>query len=161
MHSSYRRYLQDLPWQGLAVQIWLIVGRFRCRNKSCPRKIFCERLPGVARVYGRQTDRVSEIVRLVGYIAGGRPEQRILIRLSLPTSDDTILRRIRLLAIDASDVIAGLAGAVLDVGLARKVLFVGADTQVESSDLHVVDGQVGYTLLGYLLKTWPRIKKPM
>ena len=53
----------------------------------------------------------------------------------------------RLLAIDASDVIAGLAGAVLDVGLARKVFFVGADTQVEPGDLHVVDGQVGYTLL--------------
>ena len=50
---------------------------------------------------------------------------------------------------------------MLDVGSARKVLFVGADTQVESGDLHVVDGQVGYTLLGYLLKMWPRIKQPM
>ena len=56
---------------------------------------------------------------------------------------------------------ADLAGAVLDVGLARKALFVGADTQVESGDLHIVDGQVGYTLLGYLLKMWPRTKKPM
>ncbi|MEO6757856.1 MAG: ISL3 family transposase [Saprospiraceae bacterium] len=95
LHSSYRRHLQDLPWQGVAVQMWLTVRRFRCQNKSCPRKIFCERLPGAARAYGRQTDRVSEIVRLVGYIAGGRPGQRLLIRLSLPTSDDTILRRIR------------------------------------------------------------------
>ena len=95
-HSSYCRYLQDLPWQGVAVQVWLTVGRFRCRNKSCPRKIFCERLPGVTHAYGRQTDRVSEIVRVVGYIAGGRPGQRLLIRLSIPTSDDTVLRRIRL-----------------------------------------------------------------
>ncbi len=95
MHSSYCRHLQDLPWQGMAVQMWLTVGRYRCRNKGCPCKIFCERLPGAARAYGRQTDRVSEIVRLVGYIAGGRPGQRLLIRLSLSTSDDTILRRIR------------------------------------------------------------------
>ncbi len=94
-HSSYYRCLQDLPWQGMAVQVWLTVGRFRCRNKSCPREIFCERLPGVTRAYGRQTDRVSEIVRVVGYIAGGRPGQRLLIRLSIPTSDDTVLRRIR------------------------------------------------------------------
>jgi hypothetical protein len=93
-HSSYCRYLQDLPWQGMAVQLWLTVGRFRCRTKSCPRKIFCERLPGVTRAYGRQTDRVSEIVRLVGYIAGGRPGERLRLRLSLPTSDDTVLRRI-------------------------------------------------------------------
>ena len=94
-HSSYSRCLQDLPWQGMAVQVWLIVGRFRCRNNRCPRKIFCERLPGVTHAYSRQTDRASEIVRVVGYIAGGRPGQRLLIRLSLPTSDDTVLRRIR------------------------------------------------------------------
>jgi transposase len=94
-HSHYCRCLQDLPWQGMAVQLWLTVRRFRCRNKVCPRQIFCERLPGVTQAYGRQTDRVSEIVRLVGYLAGGRPGQRLLIRLSLPTSDDTVLRRIR------------------------------------------------------------------
>jgi hypothetical protein len=41
------------------------------------------------------------------------------------------------------------------------VLFVGADTQIKSGDLHVVDGQVGYTSLGYLLKMWPRIEKPL
>ncbi len=94
-HSSYRRYLQDFPWQGVSVQLWVTAGRFRCCNASCPRKIFCERLPQVARVYGRQTDRASEIVRLVGYVAGGRPGQRLLARLAIATSDDTILRRVR------------------------------------------------------------------
>ena len=57
-HSCYCRCLQDFPWQGVSVQLWATVGRFRCRNSSCPRKIFCERLPRVARVYARQTDRV-------------------------------------------------------------------------------------------------------
>lgn len=90
IHSIYYRHLQDLPWQGMAVQMWLTVGRFRCRNKGCSRRIFCERLPGVARAYGRQTDRTAEIVRLVGYIAGGRPGQRLLVRLSISTSDDTV-----------------------------------------------------------------------
>jgi transposase len=72
-HSCYCRCVQDLPRQGVSVQLWATVGRFRCRNSSCPRKIFCERLPRVARVYERQTDRASEIVRLIGYVAGGLP----------------------------------------------------------------------------------------
>ena len=94
-HSCYLRRLQDLPWQGVAVQLWATVGRFRCRNPPCPRKIFCERLPRIARVYARQTERAAEIVRLIGYVAGGRPGQRILERLSMRTSDDTVLRRIQ------------------------------------------------------------------
>ena len=94
-HSCYCRCLQDLPWQGVSVQLWATVGRFRCRNSACPRKIFCERLPHVARVYGRQTDRASEIVRLIGYVTGGLPGQRLLERLSIVTSDDTVLRRVR------------------------------------------------------------------
>jgi transposase len=94
-HSRYQRCLQDLPWQGLSVQLWATARRFRCRNSSCPRKVFCERLPQVARVYGRQTDRASEIIRLIGYVAGGLPGQRLLARLSIATSDDTVLRRIR------------------------------------------------------------------
>lgn len=79
----------------MAVQLWATAGRFRCRNLSCPRKIFCERLPCIARVYARQTERAAEIVRLVGYVAGGRPGQRILERLCLCTSDDTVLRRVQ------------------------------------------------------------------
>jgi transposase len=72
-----------------------MVGRFRCRNSSCPRKIFCERLPQIARAYGRQTERAAEIVRLIGHVAGGRSGQRLLVRLSIATSDDTVLRRVR------------------------------------------------------------------
>lgn len=95
VHSSYCRCLQDLPWQGVSVQICATVSRFRCRNRDCPRRIFCERLPEVANAYGRQTARTSEIVRVVGYVAGGLPGQRLLARLSISTSDDTVLRRLK------------------------------------------------------------------
>src|SRR5581483_3323932 len=94
-HSDYTRCLQDLPWQGVSVKLWVTVGRFRCRNSCCPRKIFCERLPKIARAYGRHTERTSEIVRLIGYVAGGLPGQRLLSRLAIVTSDDTVLRRVR------------------------------------------------------------------
>jgi transposase len=94
-HSRYARCLQDYPWQGVSVQLWVTVGRFRCRNPDCRRSVFCERLPGVARVHARQTERAAEITRLIGYVAGGLPGQRLLARLSIPTSDDTVLRRVR------------------------------------------------------------------
>jgi transposase len=94
-HSGYTRRLADLPWQGLSVRIWLSVHRYRCRNRNCARKIFCERVPGVARVYGRCTERLEKIVGVVGYVAGGLPGSRLLERLSIHTSDDTVRRRIR------------------------------------------------------------------
>ena|SRR5579862_2912490 len=72
-HSTYTRRLQDLPWQGQAVEIYLSAGRYRCRHRTCPRKIFTERLPRVARAYSRQTSRLAEIIRVVGYAAGGLP----------------------------------------------------------------------------------------
>jgi hypothetical protein len=52
-------------------------------------------LPRIAPVYGRQTERASEIVRLAGYVAGSFPGHRLLQRLSIATSDDTVLRRVR------------------------------------------------------------------
>ena len=94
-HSCYCRCLQDLPWQGLSVQLVVVARRYRCRNPDCPRKVFCERLPGVAPVRARQTLRASEIIRLVGYVAGGRPGYRLLARLAISTSDDTVLRRVK------------------------------------------------------------------
>lgn len=91
-HSAYVRTVQDLPWQGRSVQIRLRVRRFRCRNRSCGQRIFSERLPGVVRPYGRRSDRLGDIVRLIGYSLGGLPASRILERLAIPISDDTVLR---------------------------------------------------------------------
>ena len=94
-HSEYTRQLGDLPWQGLAVRIWLTVHRYRCRNRECARQIFCERVPGVARGYARRTEWLTEIVGVIGYVAGGLPAARLLERLSIRTSDDTVRRLVR------------------------------------------------------------------
>jgi len=58
-HSGYGRRLQDFPWQGISVELWVTVSRFRCRNTSCPRKVFCERSPQVARACRRSCDGVG------------------------------------------------------------------------------------------------------
>ena len=44
-HSRYHRKLQDLPVQGSPVMLDLRVGRWRCGNGRCARKIFTERVP--------------------------------------------------------------------------------------------------------------------
>ncbi len=94
-HSRYVRRLRDLPWQGRPVEIHLQTRRFRCRNQECARKIFAERLPGVAARKARETTRLCEIVGLVGYALGGLPGERLLNRLGIKRSDDTVLRRIK------------------------------------------------------------------
>jgi hypothetical protein len=45
--------------------------------------------------YGRQTSRLSEAVRLIGYVLGGEAGSRLSNRLGLATSPDTVLRRLK------------------------------------------------------------------
>jgi hypothetical protein len=45
--------------------------------------------------YGRQTSRLSEAVRLIGYVLGGEAGSRLSNRLGMPTSPDTVLRRLK------------------------------------------------------------------
>jgi transposase len=99
LHSHYERLLQDLPWQGFCVRLRLKARRFRCRNSACQRKVFVERLPQVTRAYARQTDRLKEIIRSVGFVAGGLPGARLLARLAISVSDDTVLRIVKLLPV--------------------------------------------------------------
>ena len=94
-HSRYERYLRDLPWQGRQVRIRLQARRFRCRNADCDRKIFAERLPGVVAPRARETTRLGEIIGLVGYALGGLPGARLLNRLGMAGSPDTVLRRVK------------------------------------------------------------------
>lgn len=94
-HSRYIRRMRDLPWQGRQVAIHLQTRRFRCRNEDCDQKIFAERLPTVAAPSARETTRLCEIVGPVGYALGGLPGERLLHRIGIRSSDDTVLRRVK------------------------------------------------------------------
>ena len=93
-HSGYCRKLSDVPWQGCSVQLWLNLHKYRCVQPDCPRKVFCERLPGVARPYARRTERLAVVVGAVGYVAGGLPAARLLERLAIRISDDSVRREV-------------------------------------------------------------------
>src|SRR6202522_4435809 len=94
-HSRYVRRMRDLPWQGRRVEIHLQTRRFRCRNKECRRKVFAEQLPSVASSNARETKRLCEILGIVAYALGGLPGERLLKRLGIGSSGDTLLRRVK------------------------------------------------------------------
>ncbi|MDX6501771.1 MAG: hypothetical protein QOG23_5031 [Blastocatellia bacterium] len=94
-HSSYVRHLKDLPIQGLAVKMRLRVGRWRCRNSNCERKIFTQRVPTIAAPHRQRTERMESIVHLVSRSLGGRPAERLLRRLGMAVSNDTVLRHLK------------------------------------------------------------------
>ena len=94
-HRAYLRTLRDLSAQGAPVIINARLARWRCRNQRCDRRIFTERLPGLAAPFPRQTARLAGIVRLLGHSVGGRPSERLMRRLGMPVSDTTILRSLK------------------------------------------------------------------
>jgi transposase len=94
-HSRYWRSLQDLPIQGTPVILRVHVGRWRCRNAGCERRIFTERPFNVCAPHARQTKRSDEIIAVVGRALGGRPGQRLMGRLGMPLSADTLIRRVK------------------------------------------------------------------
>jgi len=94
-HSSYWRTFRDLSAQGAPVIVLARLGRWRCRNQQCDRRIFTERVPALAAPFARRTARLAGIVRLLGHSAGGRPSERLMKRLGMPVSDTTILAGLR------------------------------------------------------------------
>jgi transposase len=94
-HSRYVRRLQDLPAQGVTVALNVTVDRWRCRNPGCKRKTFSDQIRPIAYPFARRTCRVSELAHLIGHSAGGRPAERLMKRLGLSQSDDTILRQLK------------------------------------------------------------------
>jgi transposase len=95
VHSRYQRKLADLPMQGNTVFIQLRTRRFFCNDPACPRQIFAERMPKLARVHARSTLRLSQTHAHIGLVLGGEPGSRLAKQLAMPTSPDTLLRRVK------------------------------------------------------------------
>jgi len=77
------------------VTVKLRIQRWQCRSKSCERQTFAEQLPEIAAPLARRTRRAAELVHLFGHGVGGRPGERLMKRIGMPTSDDTILRHLK------------------------------------------------------------------
>jgi transposase len=102
VHSRYTRRLADLPCLGRAVQLRVTVRRFSCPQPECPRQIFAERLPGFAEPHARTTARLRQAHESIGWALGGEAGSRLTVRLSMTTSPDTLLRRVKQLKDDSA-----------------------------------------------------------
>jgi transposase len=95
VHSRYTRQLNDLPCLGRCVRLQVTVRRFVCPQSDCPRRIFAERLPGFAAPWARTTDRLRQTQTAIGSSLGGEAGARLAARTAIPTSPDTLLRRVK------------------------------------------------------------------
>ena len=94
-HGWYQRSLRDLPIQGVPVVIRLRVRKWRCEEPACERSIFAERLPGLASPYAHQSDAIADVLAVMGHGAGGETSRRLLARLGIVVSGDTVLRHLK------------------------------------------------------------------
>ncbi|HKB38930.1 MAG TPA: ISL3 family transposase [Gemmataceae bacterium] len=94
-HSRYTRHAHDLPIQGRPALRSITAHRFFCRNTDWPRRVFCDRLPRLLDQHARCTTRLNHTHRDLGLALGGEPGARRAARLGIPTSPDTLLRRVK------------------------------------------------------------------
>jgi transposase len=92
IHSRYTRTLADLPWADYRVRLQLRVRQWFCRNRSCRRRIFTERLPAVAAPWARRTLRLAQRFVDLGLALGGKAGGRLSQRWGLAVSRNTLLR---------------------------------------------------------------------
>ncbi len=95
-HSRYEWTLSDLPISSAIVKLRLKVRRFRCNLRSCRRKTHREALaPNIGRRHGRRVARCDSLMRAIGLALGERPGSRMMARLAVPWSKDTLLQTVR------------------------------------------------------------------
>ena len=92
VHSYYVRKVKDLPVSEFQVCLHLTVRRFRCQHTQCPQKTFTEQLPNLLNRYARRTQRLTESYYECVQALGGEAGARLLQKMRMPTSGDTLLR---------------------------------------------------------------------
>ncbi|GHO47545.1 ISL3 family transposase [Ktedonospora formicarum] len=110
VHSYYTRKVADLPCSGRQVRLFIHVRKCFCDAPDCTRKIFVERLTPFVNTFARVTQRLYQIVQIIGLATGGRLGVRVTDRLEIQTSRHTILRRIMALPTEP-------VGAVSQIGI--------------------------------------------
>lgn len=97
MHSFYRRHPQELPCAGQRLQLLLSVHTFFCREPTCPRKVFTERLPDLLRPYSRFTTCLRTLIQAIGLAFNGQGGARLARQCGIHLSRVTLLRSLSLL----------------------------------------------------------------
>jgi transposase len=102
VHSRYDRHLAEEPILGHRVCLVMTVRRFSCSGSGCPRRIFTEPLDGFAAKHARTTRRLAQTHLDIGSALGGEAGARLAGKTAVPTSPDTLLRRVKQAAAQSS-----------------------------------------------------------
>ena len=73
----------------------LCVRKFFCRNATCPRKVFTERLPDLVQPWARVSNRLLEELKAIGLAASAEVSERLTPRLGMKVKAPTLLRYLR------------------------------------------------------------------
>ena len=92
VHSFYLRSPRDLPLSEHLVRLRLRVRRFFCFHSACPRATFAETFPELLGPKAQRTRRLKSAQGQVGVAVGGQAGARLLEKLHMSTSPDTVLR---------------------------------------------------------------------
>lgn len=95
VHGRYHRTLRDRPCLGRPVRLRVTARKFVCRRTDCLRRVFCERLPDLTAPHAHTTGELADAHRALGLALGGEAGARLAAELGLPTSPDTLLRRVK------------------------------------------------------------------
>ena len=93
--AATRRLLADEPAFGRRVRLRMALRRFLCPESGCPRRIFVEPLGGFAARHARTTTRLARAHLAIGSALGGEAGARLAEKTAMPTSPDTLLRRVK------------------------------------------------------------------
>jgi transposase len=77
VHCHYQRILRDVPCADRPVQLRFTVRKFTCRNASCERKVFAERLPDFVKPFARMTMRYGQQITSIGLATCGKGGARL------------------------------------------------------------------------------------
>lgn len=95
VRGYYLRSPRDLPLFQDKAQLALRAKRFRCTNSCCPRRTFAEAFPDLVERYAHRTERLKGIHRVVSTALSGEAGSKLLSKLHMSLSADTLLRAIR------------------------------------------------------------------
>ncbi|MEI7422241.1 MAG: ISL3 family transposase [Prolixibacteraceae bacterium] len=91
VHDHYHRKIADLPVYQNTTLLFLKTRKFKCRNYSCPRKVFSEQTSHLKR-YSRRTYRVSQLLDSLSIELTGKLGSQLSKLLYLPVSCSTVTR---------------------------------------------------------------------
>ena len=91
VHDHYHRKITDLPVFQNSTVLFLKTRKFKCRNFSCPRKVFSEQTSHIKR-YSRRTFRVSQLLDSLSIELTGKLGSQLSKLLFLPVSCSTVTR---------------------------------------------------------------------